>query len=273
MGTENTETPEVENEETPEVEAPAEGAETPEAPEEAAAEGDVAATEEGTEATGEETGEEGEEEQTDGKGRRRRNGYLRKLERQDRLIEELTNQLATNRQALPPQPPPPNREPTPEEQLEHFLDQRIAAREAMAEQKRQAAELVQKEQEFSSRHEDYGEACNAFTRAGLPPAALQAVLTAGSPPAIVYALAKNPGELARIRALPPVQAILEIGRLDAKLASSTATQKTAQKPVSRKPAPAPISPVTARGPTTVKPIEKMSYEEYAAMRNAQSRKR
>jgi hypothetical protein len=47
----------------------------------------------------------------------------------------------------------------------------------------------------------------------------QALLTSEHGPAIMYQLAKSPAELARISALPPLDAAREIGRLEAKLAS------------------------------------------------------
>lgn len=284
MGTETTQ-PEETQEVAQTEETPAVAEETQEAATEAPAEGTDAEMEAARE--GEPDEEDADEEQTDGGGKKpsegqrrgRKPGYVRKLERQERLIEELTNQLAVNRQGQPHQQGQPQEVP-PEEKAAQYLDnlveQRIAAREARAEQQRQAAELQAKEQEFRAAHDDYDDALDAFARAGLPPATVQAVLTSGAPPAIMYSLAKNPAELARIRALPPVQAILEIGRLDAKRASSTATQKAPpgkQPVVTRKPAaPAPIAPVTARGPTTVKSVSQMSQEEYNAWRDSQRKR-
>jgi hypothetical protein len=219
----------------------------------------------------------------------RKGGYQRRIERLERERElflrerEMFLEQLGQRGVVPPgaQPATPGQEKPqdPAVQLEQYLDaqfeKRLAMREAKAEQERKLAELQKKEEAFIASHEDYGDAVQAFARSGMPPTHVQALLTSEHGPAIMYQLVKNPAELARIRALPPVQAALEIGRLDARLASSTAAQTAPSRTaVPRKPvAPAPIAPVTARGPTTVKPVKDMTQEEYNAWRDSQRAKR
>jgi hypothetical protein len=59
-------------------------------------------------------------------------------------------------------------------------------------------------------------------------------------PDVAYYLGVNPKEAERISKLSPILQAKEIGRLEAKIASEPMTKKTTS-------APAPISPVTAKG--------------------------
>lgn len=255
------ETTETEVQETPPEQTETPPAETDEAPpdQEAAPEGEK------TEAAGE-----AEEK------RRRKGGYQRTIERLEREKEILLEQL---QRGQPAPAPKAAKDKTPDEVAEEWLnvklEQKLAEREATAEAQRQAAETHRKEMEFAAQHDDYGEALDTFARSGMPKTHVQALLTAEHGPAIMYQLTKDPDELARIRALPPPKAWLEIGRLDARLASSTPAPKTAQKTATPRPTvPAPITPVKARGPTQSRDPGQQSYEEYAAAREAElARKR
>jgi hypothetical protein len=62
-------------------------------------------------------------------------------------------------------------------------------------------------------------------------------------PEVAYFLGVNPKEAERISKLSPILQAKEIGRLEAKIASEPITKKTTS-------APAPISPVTAKGSNT-----------------------
>jgi hypothetical protein len=169
--------------------------------------------------------------------RKRAGGWQRKIERLERQNEQLIAQLTGQRQ-VPAAAKPPS-EKTPEEKAAEYIDGLVAKRLAEADAQRQQRAAVA---EFQRR--------TAAVRAGMPdfddvvmsadmpisPALEQALLTSEHGPAIMYKLAKNPGELARLSALPPLDAAREIGRLEAQQASSTASPKTT-KPALRPPAP------------------------------------
>lgn len=80
-----------------------------------------------------------------------------------------------------------------------------------------------------------------------------------SGPDVLYALGKDPAHAARIAKMPPVQAALEIGRIEAGLARP--------KPITQSSAPAPITPVRGRG-TPGKDPAKMTPAEYDKWREA-----
>jgi len=68
----------------------------------------------------------------------------------------------------------------------------------------------------------------------------QSIQASENGPDVAYYLGTNPKEAARIANLAPFLQAKEIGRLEAKIASEPITKRTSS-------APAPISPVTARG--------------------------
>jgi hypothetical protein len=81
-------------------------------------------------------------------------------------------------------------------------------------------------------------------------------------PELLYHLAQNPAEADRIARLPPTQASMEMGRLEAKLAA-VPPRKTTQ-------APDPIAPVSGvGGAQTDADPDKMTVEQWRAWREKQ----
>lgn len=81
---------------------------------------------------------------------------------------------------------------------------------------------------------------------------------------VAYHLGKNPKEAQRIAALDPVDQILEIGRLEAKLAAKPEKPKTPSK------APEPIKPLSGAGSTvTDVPSEKDDMKDWMRKRQKQ----
>lgn len=79
---------------------------------------------------------------------------------------------------------------------------------------------------------------------------------------VAYHLAKHPKEAERIAALSPISQILEIGRLEAKLAAEP------EKPKAPSKAPAPIKPLSgASSPASDVPSEQDSTEAWIRKRN------
>lgn len=208
---------------------------------------------------------------------KRAGGWQRKIDRLERERQVLLEQLARTGQA--PQPVTPPKAKTPNEEVIEYVDALVQKQLADAEAKRQQqaaqAAFQARAAEFRTKHPDFDEVVESVGHIPVPPYLNEAILTSEQNAGIIYALASNPAELARISALPPLVAIREVGRLEAKLASGTATPaKPNPAPAPRKPAaPAPITPVTSRGPTTVKAPDQMSYEEFCDWRDSQRTKR
>jgi hypothetical protein len=229
-------------------------------------------TEDGQEAKGGEEYETPAEEPPAPKGKHQREGgWQRKISKLERQLEEKDALLA---KVLGGQPPAPGKADATKDPAAQALDnlralmrEELAAERAREEQTRLHNEFLRRTATVRAAHPDFDEVISTLNVAAESPLG-QALVTSEQGPAIMYALASNPDELARISALPPVAAIREIGRLEAKLTSSTAAPKVTPKAAPRKPAaPTPITPVTARGPTTVKPVSQMTQEEWNTWRN------
>ena len=93
----------------------------------------------------------------------------------------------------------------------------------------------------------------------------QAIVSSDIGPRIAYYLAKNPEDTDRIYRMKPVQAAMEIGKIEAKLVSNG----TGQRRVSN--APAPARPIGGGGGSRKDP-EKMTMAEYAAWRASKSKR-
>lgn len=206
---------------------------------------------------------------------KRKGGFQRKIERLEREKDILYQQLL-QRSGQPPQTPPADGKPkAPEEQVQEYVSglvaKQLAEERAREQQAKAHAELQRRTAEVRASLPDFDEVLASVGHVYVSPAVQQALLTSEQGPAIMYQLASNPDELARLSALPPFEAAREIGRLEAK--ASVAPSPKAGRPVvtAGKSAPAPISPVKARGPTQTKGPGQQSYEEYAAAREAELR--
>jgi hypothetical protein len=94
----------------------------------------------------------------------------------------------------------------------------------------------------------------------------EAILDSDKGPELVYHLAKNPAEAARLSALSPLAAARELGRLEATLGQSASPAKPVTK------APAPMKPTSGAGSSATTDLSKMSHEEYRAARARQGAK-
>lgn len=83
---------------------------------------------------------------------------------------------------------------------------------------------------------------------------------------LVYHLAKNPAEAARISQMSAEDAAYELGQISATLGRPS----TPAKPVTK--APAPMKPTAGNGSSSATDPSKMSHEEYRAMRAKQGAK-
>jgi hypothetical protein len=205
--------------------------------------------------------------------RRRTGGFQRKIEKLERERDALLQRVLSQEQPRTQPAAATEPEQTPQEKAAAYIQGEVRREMERAEHARQqqtlAADWAQRTEAVRAKYPDFDERVRSVN---VPPDSLlgQALLTSEHGPEILYAISE-PSELARLGALPMAAAIREVGRLEAKLASVAPTPSGTQKPTARRPPPTPITPVTARGPTNVKPVGEMNFEEYRAWRLSQQR--
>ena len=152
------------------------------------------------------------------------------------------------RQAAAPKPVPvghvtPEQYATTEEYVEALTTskaQQIVQQQQYAKQQQELlGSYHEKEEDARGRYEDF-EQVAYNPKLPITDVMAQTIQAADNGPDIAYYLGTNPKEADRIARLTPILQAKEIGRLEAKVASEPATKRTSS-------APAPISPVTARG--------------------------
>ena len=165
-----------------------------------------------------------------------------------RLAREQRKWLREARQAEAPKPVPvehvtPEQYTTTEEYVEALTTskaQQIVQQQQYAKQQQELlGSYHEKEEDARGRYEDF-EQVAYNPKLPITDVMAQTIQAADNGPDIAYYLGTNPKEADRIARLTPILQANEIGRLEAKVASEPATKRTSS-------APAPISPVTARG--------------------------
>ncbi len=137
------------------------------------------------------------------------------------------------------------------------------AKSKQAEQAQAVKSIWDKDVEATRKDvEDFDEVLEDFLGSKhLTPAVDRAIMASDRPAAIAAYLGMHEDEAAKISGLSEFRAAIEIGRIEAKLA----TQGSNVKKVSS--APAPIVPIVAKGAETSIDPEKESPKEFAARRN------
>lgn len=92
----------------------------------------------------------------------------------------------------------------------------------------------------------------------------EVVSTSEDGPRLLYHLGSNPELAARITSLPPVQAAMELGKIEATLSRPARNQTSA---------PEPVEPLSGSGQAKSTDPSKMSAEEWRDMRNRQEAER
>ncbi len=146
-------------------------------------------------------------------------------------------------------------------------NERVTQQRQIEEGQRAAREAyvgrVSKAQEKYPDYKDVAESPNVTVT--IPMA--QAILHSEHGPDIAYHLGKNPEEAKRIASLNPVQQLVEVGLIVAKLtAPAPAPAVPAPKPAVSA-APKPIKPLESKASPVAKSPEEESMEEYAARRH------
>ena len=149
--------------------------------------------------------------------------------------------------APPPAPaelPPADQFESVEKYAEALAEKKAAELLAQREQQRQQQELVeqyhQREESAREKYEDF-EQVAYNPRLPVTSVMAETIQASDIGPDIAYFLGSNPKEADRIARLSPFLQAKEIGRIEAKLASSPPPVKQTTR------APAPIAPVTPRG--------------------------
>ena len=165
-----------------------------------------------------------------------------------RLAREQRKWEREARQAEAPKPVPvehvkPEQFTTTEEYVEALTTskaQQIVQQQQFAKQQQELlGNYHDKEEDARSKYEDF-EQVAYNPKLTITDMMAQTIQASDNGPDIAYYLGTNPKEADRIARLQPFLQAKEIGRLEAKIASEPITKRTSS-------APAPISPVTARG--------------------------
>lgn len=117
--------------------------------------------------------------------------------------------------------------------------------------------------EASTLSKDFDRA--SFDELPLTPAIAQAIIDSDIPAKIMVHLSSNPEEADRIARLSPARQAAEIGKIEARLATTPAKVKASN-------APDPIKPVGARNGATNGNLATASMDDYIAMRKQQGAK-
>lgn len=129
------------------------------------------------------------------------------------------------------------------ESVEAYAEALATKKVEARDQQRQQTEILEsyheKEEEARDKYDDFEQvAYNPNIR--ITTVMAQTIQASDTGPDVAYYLGSNPKEADRISRLTPILQAKEIGRIEAKLASDPPVKKTSN-------APAPITPVTARG--------------------------
>lgn len=175
-----------------------------------------------------------------------------------------------------------------EEKLRTFrteLDQKAQAESAKSEQAVQAQEWKEKEAAVQEKHPDYddvtAQAMSTLRESNTPAcyAVAHALQVSEMGPELLYYLGQHPEEVEAMADLHPTDAILRVGRIEARLAKEEPggePEKTAPPQTRAPKPPTPIKKVSAGkalDPNDPADAEKMTPEEWAAARNAKLRAR
>ena len=168
-----------------------------------------------------------------------------------RLAREQRKWEREQRQAQAPIPAPmppatqvaPDQFATTEEYVEALTNskaQQMVQQQALAKQQQELlSSYHDKEEDARGRYEDF-EQVAYNPKLPITNVMAETIQASDNGPDIAYYLGTNPKEADRISRLAPFLQAKEIGKLEAKVASEPVTKRTSS-------APAPISPVTARG--------------------------
>lgn len=143
--------------------------------------------------------------------------------------------------------------------------ERIARDQAQHDQKKVVDEHVARIDVFKKAHADFDAVIDKGKNLPLTRPMQDAVVNSDSGPALMYHLCQHPEECDRIAAMPPMMAVKEMGKLEARIeAASTGPASSAD---SLTQAPRPIKPVGGGATASTMPLDQMSYRDYKRIRD------
>lgn len=177
--------------------------------------------------------------------------------------------------------------------IDEYLEQRDAWKEARRAQEEEKAAVAEAEQEietgyqqsvdaFKAAHEDWDDVVGA-AEISIPVVAGNAIKQLENGPEVVYYLATHPEEAKELGDMPPVLAVAAIGRLSAALEkpsqSETPTNNVTSRAPDRQPvtskAPPPIKGLSGHAVRSTKDLSdpNMPYDEWRKIRDAEQKAR
>jgi len=142
---------------------------------------------------------------------------------------------------------------------------------AQAESKK--TEFIGKVGEFKKDHSDFDDVIADVDDIQMSPAISQAIFESDNGPEIMYELAKNSEEYARMCKLSPFEAVRALGRFEARLQKpSEEKQVTKTKTTKAPPPPRPITSSSASGKKSIYD-DSLSHSEYERIRADQDKRR
>lgn len=151
------------------------------------------------------------------------------------------------------------------EQKEKAREAKAREIQAQTEMQKQAASHVERVKSFKEAHEDFDELIAEVDDIPISLTVKEVILGSDNGAELMYELAKNRDEYARICKLSPIAAARELGKFEARIKASeskTETTKTTK-------APPPVKPVGSKANATSKSPDEMSYQEFKKWREAQ----
>lgn len=159
-------------------------------------------------------------------------------------------------------------------------DQRRAADQKVAKENQAKSEYegtrqkyFQRATDFTKTHADFKTVIESVGDVKMSPAFESAILDSENGPELMYEFAKNPEELKRICALPPIQAARAIGQFEARLAKATSSGNSNANPVITEKnvtkAPPPINTLQSKATGAAKTVrDELDYDDWAKIRRA-----
>lgn len=146
-------------------------------------------------------------------------------------------------------------------------------KEKLAEESKTAIQAhLDREKSFKKNVKDYDDVVAEVDDILATPAVTQAIVESDHGPELIYELAKNRAEFERINKLPPLAAARELGKLEAKFATSEEKQS---EPTKLTKAPKPIEPVGTGKGAVAKRLDdpNLSFAEFVKLRRETQRRR
>jgi len=158
-----------------------------------------------------------------------------------------------------------------EEYTEALTDYKLALRDQQQAQRNEQAQRQKaldnynaKVKDFVKTTPDFAEALDDVSDMAIAPEIHQAILGSDAGPQLAYYMAKNVDEIDRINSLSPQRRLIEMGKIEDRLAKTAPVVARVTKP-----APAPVKPVAGGAPISQKSVYEMTAQELMRHRNEQ----